>query len=48
VNNIDFGILSGNFNQSGTPPTIGAVPEPASAALLGIALMALASRSKRR
>jgi hypothetical protein len=47
----DFAILSGNFsppNGPGIPPTIGSVPEPASAALLGIALMGLAVRGKRR
>jgi hypothetical protein len=47
----DFSILSANFsppNGPGIPPTIGAVPEPAGAVLLGIALLGLASRAKRR
>jgi hypothetical protein len=47
----DFAILSGNFSPPGTPsipPSFAAVPEPASVALFGIALMGLAIRGKRR
>ena len=43
----DFSILSANFGQPYVAPTIGSVPEPASAALVGIALVGLVIRRKR-
>lgn len=41
VNGLDLADLAGNFNQSATAPPVGAVPEPASVALLGMACLGL-------
>ncbi|HMO85037.1 MAG TPA: PEP-CTERM sorting domain-containing protein, partial [Lacipirellulaceae bacterium] len=51
TNLADFAILSGNYLQSWAPPATGAaagVPEPASAALVGLAMLTLGIARKRR
>ena len=44
----DVSALSGTFGLSGTPPAIGAIPEPTSIVLLGIGCLAFFGRGRNR
>ena len=47
VNDLDLAAWQTAFGSGGTPPAVGAVPEPAAATLAAIALLAGAARRKR-
>lgn len=47
VENADFALLAGNWQGSNPPPAIGAVPEPTTVSLFGIAIAGLLTARRR-